>query len=358
MKKIDLYIIRKFLGTFFFILLLLVIISVVIDITEKIDAFMVSDTSFYEIVTVYYTAFVPYIATLLAPYFILVAVVFFTSTLASRTEIVAMISGGVNFYRLFVPYFISASILAILIFFLNNFWIPDLNKVRLKFENEKLSTWQRKYEPNIHRKISENTFLYLSNYHLIDSVGNRISLETYDNDRLVKKVLADKMVWNTDKKNWTLKKYLIREFHENGEKMYRGEEMDTTIAIKPDEFDEEIYFKDQMTTPELKAYIEELKQAGMKGIDYFELEKHRRISSVFSIYVLTLIGFSIASRKMRGGMGIHLVAAIIIGALFEVSMKFSTTFTTNADLSPFLGVWIPNFIFMAVALILVRLAQK
>lgn len=319
---------------------------------------MTSDATLYEIITIYFATFIPHIATLLGPYFILVAVVFFTSTLAYRTEIVAMISGGINFYRLFVPYFVSASILAILMFFLNNYWIPDLNKTRIKFENEELATWKKKYQTSIHRKINDNTFIYLSNYHLLDSVGNRVSIETYENGKLKKKVLADKMAWNPETKNWKLKKYLIREFYEDGEKMYRGEEIDTIFEIGPNDFGEEIYFKDQMTTPELKSYIKKLKEAGIEGIDYFELEKHRRVSSVFSIFILTLIGFSLASRKRRGGMGVHLVGAIIIGALFEVAMKFSTTFTTNADLSPFMGVWIPNFIFIGVALVLVRLAQK
>lgn len=358
MKKLDIYIIKKFLGTFFFILLLLVVISVVIDITEKIDAFLRSPASLYEIITIYYATFIPHIATLLGAYFILVAVVFFTSTLASRTEIVAMISGGINFYRLMFPYFISATLLAILMFFLNNYWIPDLNKTRIHFEETKLTNWVRKYQPNIHRKLTDNTMIYLSNFHLVDSIGNRVSLEKYEDGRLVRKVLADKLVWNTETKNWTLKKYIIRDFHHEKEIMTRGESMDTILSILPQEFNQKIYFKDQMTTPELKVYIQELKDAGLDGLDYFELEKFRRTSSVFSIYILTLIGFSLASRKMRGGMGVHLVAAIIVGALFEVTMKFSTTFTTNADLSPFLGVWMPNIIFMGVALVLVYRAQK
>lgn len=358
MKKLDLYIIKKFLGTFFFILLLLVIISVVIDITEKIDSFLRSDATFHEIITVYYATFIPYIATLLGAYFILVAVVFFTSTLASRTEIVAMISGGVNFYRLMFPYFVSATLLAILMFFLNNYWIPDLNKTRINFEETKLTTWVRKYQPNIHRKLNDNTMIYLSNFHLIDSIGNRVSLEKYKDGRLVKKILADKLVWNTETKNWTLKKYISRDFFNDKEIMTRGESMDTVLNILPQDFNQKIYFKDQMTTPELKIYIQELKDAGLDGLEYFELEKFRRTSSVFSIYILTLIGFSLASRKMRGGMGIHLVAAIIVGALFELTMKFSTTLTTNADLSPFLGIWMPNIVFMCVALVLVFKAQK
>lgn len=358
MKKLDLYIIKKFLGTFFFILLLLVVISVVIDVTEKIDAFLKNEVPLSEIIFVYYVTFIPHIATLLGAYFILVAVVFFTSTLASRSEIVAMISGGVNFYRLMFPYFISASLLAILMFFLNNYWIPDLNKTRINFEETKLTSWVRRYQPMVHRKLKDNTMIYLSNFHLIDSVGNRVSLEKYEDGKLVKKILADKLIWNTETKNWTLKKYLIRDFYTDKEIVTRGASMDTTLSILPEDFNQKIYFKDQMTTPELKLYIQELKDAGLDGLEYFELEKYRRTSSVFSIYILTLIGFSLASRKMRGGMGVHLVAAIIVGALFEITMKFSTTFTTNADLSPFLGVWIPNIIFFIVALYLVFKAQK
>lgn len=358
MKKLDLYIIKKFLGTFFFILLLLVIISVVIDITEKIDAFIACEASIYEIITIYYATFIPHIATLLGAYFILVAVVFFTSTLASRSEIVAMTSGGISFYRLMFPYFVSASILAVIMFFANNYWIPELNKTRIAFEKEQLATWKPKYELSIHRKLDENTFIYLSNYHLKDSIGNRVSIEHYEDGKLSTKLLADKMVWNKEKDKWTFKKYLLREFEEEGEILTRGEEMDTVLHLGPNDFEQKIYFKDQMTTPELKEYIEELKMAGIDGLDYFELEKFRRTSSVFSIYILTLMGYSIASRKMRGGMGVHLVAAIIIGALFEVTMKFSTTFTTNADLSPFLGIWMPNIIFGVFAIYLVKIAQK
>lgn len=358
MKKLDLYIIKKFLGTFFFILLLLVVISVVIDVTEKIDAFLRSDVSVFKIITVYYATFIPHIATLLGAYFVLVAVVFFTSTLASRSEIVAMISGGVNFYRLMVPYLLSASVLAVLMFMLNNYWIPDLNKIRIKFETEELSNWRSKYELSVHRKIDNNTFIYLSNFHLIDSIGNRASIEHYENGVLKRKVLADKMIWKPETKEWTLRKYLIRDFHEEGEIMIRGEELDTVLNINPGDFEQRLSYKDQMTTKELNEYIKVLKDAGINNFAYYELEKYRRTSSVFSIFILTIIGFSLASRKMRGGMGVHLVAAIIVGALFEVTMKFSTTFSTNADLSPVLGVWIPNILFSVVAVVLVIRAQK
>lgn len=358
MKKLDQYIVKKFLGTFFFILALLVVISVVIDITEKIDAFISSEASLYAIITVYYATFIPHIATLLGAYFILVAVVFFTSTLASRSEIIAMVSGGVSFYRLLYPYFIAASVLAVLMFFANNYWIPDLNKTRIKFENEQLTSWRPNYELSIHRKLDDNTYIYMSNYHLKDSIGNRVTVEYFEKNRLKKKLMADKMVWNKEKSMWTFQKYFIRTFEKDKEIIVRGESLDTTLRLGPNDFEQKIYFKDQMTTPELNTYIAELKLAGIEGLDYFELEKYRRTSSVFSIYILTLIGYSIASRKMRGGMGVHLVAAIVIGALFEVTMKFSTTLTTNADLSPLMGIWMPNIIFGIVAIGLLRIAQK
>ncbi|MGB0885766.1 MAG: LptF/LptG family permease [Chitinophagales bacterium] len=358
MKKLDIYIIKKFLGTFFFILMLLVVISIVIDITEKIDSFIASDASIWEIASIYYATFIPHIATLLGAYFILVAVVFFTSTLASRSEIIAMTSGGVSFYRLMFPYFIAASVLAVIMFFGNNYFIPELNKTRIAFEKEELTSWNPRYALGIHRKLNDTSFIYLSNYHIKDSVGNRVSIEYYGDNKLQKKILADKLIWVEDNKGWMLEKYLMRKFEDESEIVTRGKRMAIALDILPDDLEQKIYFKDQMTTPELQEYIIELKNAGVEGLDYFELEKFRRTSSVFSIYILTLMGFSIASRKMRGGMGVHLVAAIIIGALFEVTMKFSTTFTTNADLSPFLGTWMPNIIFSIVAIFLVKTAQK
>jgi lipopolysaccharide export system permease protein len=359
LKKLDLYIIRKFLGTFFFILMLLVIIAVVIDFSEKIDNFIRADVETSRIITEYYLTFIPHIAALLGPFFVLVAVVFFTSQLASRSEIIASTSGGVSFYRLMFPYFVGASILAGILYLSNHYWVPDANKTRLYFEENFLRSWKIKWAKGIQRKVDANTVIYMGSYSFEDGIASRFTLEHFDEGRLTYKISANKAIWDDERQVWSIQNFYVREFFEDGTETFeRRELMDTTFNVTPKDFDKRISVKEEMTTPELIAFIEAQRKSGQDYIEFYELEKHRRTSSVFSLIILTVIGYSLASKKVRGGIGLHLVAAIIIAGLFELSMKFTTTLTTNSGMHPFLGVWIPNFIFTGVALILIRFAQK
>lgn len=358
MKKIDFYIIRKFLTTFFFILGLLVIIATVIDFSEKVDNFIRSDVSAWDILSTYYFNFIPHISALLGPFFVLVAVVFFTSNLASRSEIIAMTSGGVSFYRLLLPYLVGAAILGGILYMSNHYWVPNSNKVRLEFELNELATWKLKWRNNIHRQLDENTVIYLYNYSYEDSTGNKFSLEHFEDNVLTYKLMANKFVWDHENGSWSIRNYIVRTFDGDTETFERGAIMDTVLNVVPTDFAKKISSKEEMTTPELKEYMLELKATGEGNLEYYELEMYRRTSSVFALIILTIIGYSLASRKIRGGLGVHIVTAIVIAALFELTMKFSTTFTTNASLHPFLGVWIPNFVFGALALVLIRFAQK
>lgn len=359
MKKLDLYIVRKFLGTFFFILMLLVIIAVVIDFSEKIDNFIRSEASAKRIITEYYFTFIPHIAALLGPFFVLVAVVFFTSQLASRSEIVAATSGGVSFYRLMFPYFVGASILGGILYMSNHYWVPNANKTRLYFEENFLKSWKLTWAKGIHRQSDDNTLIYISSYSFNDYTAHRFSIEHFEGNKITYKIRANKAIWNEETNSWSIQNYFVREFLPDGsEKFSRGTVLDTTVNVNPKDFEKRVSVKEEMTTPELISFIEDQQKAGQDFIEFYELEKHRRSSSVFSLLILTIIGYSLASRKVRGGLGLHLVTAIIIAGLFELSMKFSTTLTTNAGMHPFLGVWIPNFIFSAVAIVLVKFAQK
>lgn len=359
MKKIDLYIVKKFLGTFFFILMLLILIAVVIDFSEKVDNFIESDATFYQIITKYYFNFIPHIAALLGPFFVLVAVVFFTSQLASRSEIVAATSCGVSFYRLMLPYFMGAFILAGIQYMSNHYWVPNSNKTRLAFEENYLRSWKLKWTKNINRQIDDNTFMYMGTYSLEQYVATRFTLEHVENNKILFKLTANKANWDDEKNKWVIQNFYIREFDEEGNETFRrGSMMDTTLNILPTDIYQKISVKEEMTSPELIKYIDDLRKSGQDYIEFYELEKYRRTSSVFSLIILTIIGYSLASRKVRGGLGIHIVSAIIIAGLFELSMKFSTTLTTNADLHPFMGVWVPNFIFSGLAIVLVKLAQK
>lgn len=338
--------------------MLLVLIAVVIDFSEKIDNFIQSSATFSQIIIEYYANFIPHIAALLAPLFILVSVVFFTSQLATRSEIIAMTSGGVSFYRLMVPYLISAAILGGIQFYSNHYWIPNANKVRVVFEDEMLAKWKPSSKVGIHRKLDDSTYLYMSKYLLNDNRGLKATVETFEDGELKTKLAAAEMRWDTVQENWLFTSYFSREFEAEGEIFERGDTIRLDLNIVPDDFQRKLSSKEMMTTPELKSFITELKATGQEYVEFYQLELYRRTSSVGSIFILTIIGLAIASRKIRGGLGIHIMAAIVTGALFEMTMKFSTTFTTNAGFPPVLGVWTPNIIFGVVALILIRFAQK
>lgn len=338
--------------------MLLVLIAVVIDVSEKIDNFLRSEATWDMIITQYYFNFIPHISALLGPFFVLVAVVFFTAQLASRSEIIAMTSGGVSFYRLMVPYFIGAGILGGILFYTNHYMVPNANKERLNFEWEYLTTWKNFWLMNVHRKLDENTFLYFARYTTETHTGLKMSLERIENNEITYKLNSDKAIWNDSLQMWHIETYNIRTFKDGKEYIFKGEAMDTIINFNPDNISLKISSKEEMTTPELKEHIHELREAGQSDIEYYTLELHRRTASVFSLIILTIIGYSLASRKVRGGLGLHIVTAIILAGLYELTAKFTTTYTTNAGLDAFWGIWIPNFIFIVIAVVFVRFAQK
>jgi len=358
LKKIDLYIVKRFLGTFFFILMLLILIAVVIDISEKVDNFIKSEATLGMIITDYYFNFIPHIGALLGPLFVLVAVVFFTSQLASRSEIIAMTSGGISFYRLLFPYFIGASILGVILFYSNHYLVPNSNKGRLAFEYEYLTSWKNQWVINIHRRLDDGSFVYLKKYNKETNTGYNMSIESIANNQLKYKLNSDRAIWNDSLSQWTIQNFTIRTFENDKELISQGTKKDTILSFTPNEIGIRNPSRDELTTPELKVFIQDLINAGQSDIEYYTLELHRRTASVFSLIILTVIGYSLASRKVRGGLGIHIVSAIIIAGLFELTAKFSTTYTTNAGLDAFWGIWIPNIIFSFVAIFFIRIAQK
>ena len=333
-------------------------IAVVIDLSEKIDNFIKSEASWGMIFSQYYLNFIPHISALLGPFFVLVAVVFFTAQLAARSEIIAMTSGGVSFYRLMLPYFIGASILGGILFYSNHYLVPNANKNRLAFEWEYLTSWKNYWLKNVHRKLDEHTYLYFSRFTTETNTGLKMSLEHIEDNQLTYKLNSDKAIWIDSLQSWRIQTYTIRTFDNGAEKIIFGNTLDTVLNFSPKNLDVKVSSKDEMTTPELKAYIQTLRDAGQNNIVYYSLELHRRTASVFSLIILTIIGYSLASRKVRGGLGLHIVTAIVLAGLYELTAKFSTTYTTNAGLDAFWGIWIPNFVFIVIGIIFVRLAQK
>ncbi len=358
MKKLDWYILKQFLGTFFFIIGLLISITIVIDLSEKIDNFLDNSIPLSAIVFEYYVNFVPYISALLAPFFVLVAVIFFTSQLANRSEIIAILNSGTSFYRMLYPYFLGATILGTGLWISNNWLVPQSNKKRLAFEHKYINKYQGSMRYNFHRQVAPSTIIYIENYSPGSAEGYHFAMEKFDKGKLVSKIRSEKIQWLKKEKKWRITGTYIRNFTENGEKLRAIAQLDTSFVFEPDDFSFTGSIKEEMTTAELSDHIDYMTKSGLSDIEFYEVEWHRRTSSAFSIYILTLIGVSVASRKVRGGLGWHLVLGIGLSALYEIIMKFSVTFSTNSTLPPFLGVWFPNFVFGALAIYLVRKAPK
>jgi lipopolysaccharide export system permease protein len=358
MKLIDRYIIGKFLGTFFFSLLLIILIVVVFDISEKIEDFIGKEAPLKAIIFDYYFNFIPFFINLFSPLFTFIAVIFFTSRMASRTEIVAILSSGVSYTRLLFPYMLSATVIAILSLVLNNFIIPHATKKMIEFENTYIRNEFYNRDRNIHKQISPGNYIYLQSYNTEENTGYKFSIEKFNKGRLYYKLIAESIKWDSVKKDWTINDYYIRYINDMQEVIVKGKKMDTAFVFTPKEFGRKDNTVGTMDYNELNAYIETEKLKGSDHIELLYLEKYRRVAFPFATFILTLIGVSIASRKVRGGIGMHIGLGIGISFTFIMFMQITTTFAASGLVSPLLAVWIPNIIFSFLAWYLLKIAQK
>lgn len=359
LKKIDIYIIKKFLGTFFFTLLLIICVVIVFDISEKLEDFIEREAPLKAIVFDYYVNFIPYFANMFSPLFIFISVIFFTSKMASKSEIVAILAGGVSFNRFLRPYLICATFLAILSFYLNNFMIPDANKERLEFEEVYYRNKFRNFSQNIHMKIDSTSYIYMTNFVVDKNIGNNFSIERFDNDgNLVYKLLSDNVIWDSTQNQWTINNYVERHINGLEETIKKGIKKDTVINLKPEEFKRRTSFITTMDMFELNTFIEEAQFKGSKQVVHYEIEKYSRGAYPFATFVLTLIGVSISSRKVRGGIGMHIGAGLVISFSYILFMQISSTFAINSGAPALIAVWIPNIAYTLLALYLLKKAPK
>ena len=359
MKKIDFYILKKFLGTFFFAITLILAVAVVFDFTEKIDNFMEKGAPLKAIVFDYYQNFVPYFANLFTPLFVFIAVIFFTSKMAYNSEIIAILSSGVSFRRLMYPYFLGALFISIFSFWLGGYIIPPANVVRLRFENRYVNRGRQAGAENIHMQIEPGVFVYMGNYYSYNDKGDYFNLEEFDGNILKSKLSARSIKYDTITGGWTLRDYTIREILEDGtQKITAGRELDTIISIQPNDFKEERHYYEMMNNDELNDYIAEQQRRGVGNVEAFIIEKYRRIANPFAAFILTLIGVSLASRKIRGGMGLHIGIGISLSFAYIMFMTISTTFAISGSMSPLLAVWLPNIVFTMIGVVLYYRAPK
>lgn len=356
MKKLDWYILRQFLGTFVYSISIILVIVIVFDVSEKIEDFLRTKPTFHEIVFDYYLNFVPYFANLFSYLFTFIAVIFFTSRLAARTEIVAMLSSGMSFYRLLRPYIIGAAILASGSLFLNNFVIPKANEGRINFENKFIHYAYNFQGRNIHRQIAPGTYICIETFQ--QKTGFKFTLDKFRNNQLYYKMNADQIIWDSIRHFWKIRNYRIREIGDLKESLRSGIELDTVIPLNIKEFVERPNNIETMNYTELNAYIKDQKMKGADNVADIEIEKHSRIAFPFATFILTIIGVSLASRKVRGGIGVHIGLGLLISFSYILLMKITSVFAEKASTPAYIAVWIPNIIYAILALYLLKKAPK
>ncbi|NQU84364.1 MAG: YjgP/YjgQ family permease [Mariniphaga sp.] len=354
-KTIDIYITKKFLGTFFYAIILIIAIVLVFDVAENLDEYLANEVPINKVIFDYYLNFIPYFTNLFSGLFTFIAVIYFTSKMAYNTEIIAILSSGVSYRRLMMPYLFSALIIAILSFVLGNYIIPPANKTRINFRNTYIKNYVTN-ERQIHRQIEPDVYIYMRSFSG-NNVGDKFIMEKFEGKNLVEKLTAENIRWDEESQKWILNQYWIRTMKDGQEEVTRGYRIDTTLNMKPDEYRTIRNETETMTTPDIKKQIVSMSSRGVNPIEY-EIEKHKRASGPFSVFILTLIGAGLASRKVKGGLGFHLGLGLLFAFSYIFFSQMSTVFAINGNMHPFLAVWIPNFAFGFIALIVIRWASR
>ena len=351
MKRLDKYIIGKFLGTFIFSIVLIMSIAVIFDLTEKLDDFFENQVSVKEIIFDYYLNFIPYYMNMFSPLFIFISVIFFTSKLAGDSEIIAILASGVSYHRLMCPYFVSALLLFAFSFWMTGYVIPPASEKMLTFQDKYIQHFSRENARNIQMEVEPGTILYIESFQKRTKMGYRSSLEHFDGKKLTMRITADRIHYDSAY-NWHFDKYIRREFDGMRETLTRGNRLDTIIPVLPKELFYTAENAQMMPNPELRSYIDTQRKRGSGNVQAFETEWWKRWASPIGAFIMTLLGVTMRSKKVRGGMGKNLGFGLTISALYILFSTVSTTFSVNGIMSPFMSVWLPNFIFLAIGVVL------
>ena len=358
-RRMDRYIIGKFLGTYFFAIALIISIAVVFDINEHIDKFITNEAPISAIIFDYYLNFIPDFSNLFSPLFVFIAVIFFTSKMAENSEIIAMMSTGMSFRRMLRPYMISAAIIAALTYGLGAYVIPKGNVSRVAFENKYKRKKKPEYVRNVQLEVDNGVIAYMERYEGYNKTAYRFSLDKFVDKKLVSHLTARSATYDTTSVHkWTLKNYTIRELNGMRETITKGERLDTIIAMEPQDF---LITKGQqqtMTSAELDEYIAKQKKRGFANIKEFQIEYHQRIAMSFAAFILTVIGVSLSARKVKGGIGLYLGIGLALSFSYILFQTISSTFAVNGNTPPFIAVWIPNILYTFIAIYLYRKAPK
>lgn len=346
MKILDKYILKQFFVTYIFVVIILLLVVSVIDYSEKSDDFLTVPIN--EIIFDYYVNFLLFVANLITPIIVFIATVFITARFASRTELIAILSGGVSFRRIMLPYLVGATVIASATFALNAWVIPLANKTKIKFEIAYVKNPFRFNERNIHFKLDSNIYAYMQSYNNSVQKGYKFTLERVERFKIVEKMSAESIEWDTLQKKWHIPTYRIHYFEGENENIEKGKNIDTLLNLYPKDFENTHRLYETLTTKELNAYIDEQVERGNSNIGLFVIEKYQRLASPFAIIILTILGVVVSSRKSRQGTGFQIALGFILSFAFLILVIVGRSVGQSGTIDPNLAVWLPNLIFSII----------
>ena len=339
-------------------LFLFIPIGILVDVSEKIDKFKEFDVPLEEIID-YYIDFVWYFGNTLYPLFVFLSVIWFTSKIASNSEVIAILSSGISFNRYLKPFMLSALIVAILAFFSGMFIVPEKNKSYNEFSYKYLKKNKKsRVTSKIYKQVDENDFVYVSSYNPTRELAYDFSYEHFEGNDLQFKISARNIRWIEDDSIYRLTDYFKRSFENDEEFIESKKILDTVFSFKINELSSVNYMAETQNFFELNKFIQQEKESGSPLINNHLLVRHKRWSLPLSTFILTLLAVSTSSFKRREGVGVNLAFGIITAFTFVFFDKFFSVMVSKSGLNPFLGAWIPNFIFLFLAIYFLKYAKK
>ena len=357
-KILDGYLLRKMLGTVVFAISLLMTIVVVFDMSENIQRFLNHNVPWKEVITGYYLNFIPYFINLFIPLFTFISVIWFTSKLSSRNEIISIFDNGISFNRMLVPYVTGAVIIMVISLIMSNFIVPNTNR---KLNDFKFQYFGKRTAAStyLHIKNSKNSYIFVERWDKMDSMGYNFTYEEFDSNALRLKISAQTIDYDEDNKIWHLHRYMKRVITpDNEEHIFRGEEFDTTFNISPLNLYQDISVSETMSYRELRQFIREEKLRGSSLLASYQIEQHKRLANPVGILIMTLLGVSVSCRKSTRGVGVHVFIGMGLAFSFIFLQQISTVFSVSGGLPPVLGTWIPNIIFAIITVVMLRMTPK
>lgn len=357
-KKLDLYIFKKFILAFLVSLLLIILLVIVFDAGEKIDKFVQNEAPLRSIIFDYYFNFIPYFVNMYSPMFVFITVIVFTSRMASNSEIIAILSNGISYHRMMVPYIVAATLIALFSLALNLWVIPGANVERLAFENVYVKNRNTAVR-DVHYQIAPGQFVYVESFSTWNNTAYKFTLETIEDNQITSKLSAETAAWDSLSGAWKLQNYFIRDYSSGlSDRVVTGSQKDTVIALTVEDFYRNSLTVQTLDYGDLEALIRTQKMRGDSNVMYAQIEKHNRWAMPFSAIILTIIGVALSSRKKRGGVGWNLAFGIALAFSYILFQRFAQMFVYTDIMPPGLAIWVPNMLFAIIAAFVYKTAQK